>query len=151
MQIACIEFARNVLGLRRANSTEFSPKTAHPVICLLEEQKHIDRKGGTMRLGAMPCVVKKGTKTYGVYGQRKISERHRHRFEFNNAYREQFEENGIIFSGVFEKQNLVEIIELKDHPWYVGCQFHPEFQSKPNRPHPLFRGFIRAALRQSKR
>ena len=151
MQIACIEFARNVLGCKRANSTEFNPNTPHPVICLLEEQKHIERKGGTMRLGAMPCLVRTGTKTYGVYGQKKISERHRHRFEFNNAYREKFEEHGIIFSGVYEKQNLAEIIELKDHPWYVGCQFHPEFQSKPNKPHPLFRGFIKAALKQSKR
>ena len=151
MQIAAIEFARNVLGCKRANSTEFNSKTPHPVICLLEEQKHVERKGGTMRLGAMPCFVRKGTKTHGVYGQRKISERHRHRFEFNNAYREKFEERGIVFSGIFEKQNLVEIIELKDHPWYVGCQFHPEFQSKPNKPHPLFKGFIRAALKQSKR
>jgi len=151
MQIACIEFARNVLGCKKANSTEFSPKTPHPVICLIEEQKKIENKGGTMRLGAMPCVVRTGTRTYGVYGQKKISERHRHRFEFNNAYREKFEERGIVFAGVYEKLNLVEIVELKDHPWYVGCQFHPEFQSKPNKPHPLFKGFIRAALKQSKR
>lgn len=148
MQIAVIEFARNVVGLKNANSTEFDERTPHPVISLIEEQKNIQHKGASMRLGAWPCKILKGTKTAEVYKQSIISERHRHRYEFNNTYRTMFEKQGFIFSGVSPRNDLVEIVELKDHPWFVGCQFHPEFQSKPNHPHPLFKGFIGAACRK---
>ncbi len=150
LQIAVIEFARNVAGLKGANSTEFDKKTPHPVISLLEEQKHVQHKGASMRLGAWPCRLIKGTKAAALYRQSLISERHRHRFEFNNTYREPFEKLGLIFSGVSPKTNLVEMVEISDHPWFIGCQFHPEFQSKPNFPHPLFRGFIGAALKASR-
>jgi CTP synthase len=148
MQIAVIEFARNVCGLRGASSTEFDAASPHPVICLLEEQKGVKSKGGTMRLGAQPCRLVDGTRTRELYGTGEISERHRHRYEFNNAYREQLTRAGLVISGIYAAHDLVEIIELPDHPWFVACQFHPEFQSKPNRPHPLFYGFIGAALRQ---
>jgi len=148
MQIAVIEFARNVVGLKKANSTEFDESTPDPVISLLEEQKHIQHKGASMRLGAWPCKIIKGTKTAALYRQSIISERHRHRYEFNNSYKPQFEKLGMTFSGVSPRSDLAEIIELRNHPWFIGCQFHPEFQSKPNLPHPLFRGFIGAALRK---
>ncbi|MEY2409723.1 MAG: synthase [Verrucomicrobiota bacterium] len=144
MQIACIEFARDVLKLETAHSTEFDENTPHPVIALLDAQKKVSKKGGTMRLGAQPCQLVVGTKTQQLYGAFVIHERHRHRYEFNNAYRAQFESQGFIFSGNSPDGKLAEIIELKDHPFYLASQFHPEFLSKPNKPHPLFRGFIAA-------
>lgn len=147
MQTAVIEFARNVCGLKRANSTEFDSKTKYPVISLLEEQKKVEYKGATMRLGAYVCEIKKQTKSYTAYKQKKIAERHRHRYEFNNEYREVMEKNGLVFAGIHPEGNLVEIVEIKNHPWFVACQFHPEFQSKPNNAHPLFRDFIKATLR----
>ena len=142
MQILVIEFARNVLGLKEANSTEFSPGTAHPVISLLSEQEHIEELGGTMRLGAYPCEIKEKTLAFRAYKKKVISERHRHRYEFNNAYKEMFEKKGMIFSGILKKNSLCEISEIKNHPWMLGVQFHPEFKSKPLNPHPLFRDFI---------
>jgi len=152
MQCAVIEFARNVLGLDNASSTEFDPKTPHPVICLMEEQLGVTDVGGTMRLGAYPCSIKDSGKTYNAYQTQHISERHRHRYEFNNKFRELFEKNGFIFSGINVENDLVEIIELKNHIWFIGCQFHPEFKSKPDNSHPLFREFVASALEyQSKR
>jgi CTP synthase len=145
MQIATIEFARNVLKLPKANSTEFDPATPHPVIAMLDEQKRVTRKGGTMRLGSQPCQLTLGTKAAELYGSFVIHERHRHRYEFNNAYREKFEKAGFILSGNSPDGNLVEVIELNDHPFFVASQFLPEFQSKPHQPHPLFKGFIAAA------
>ncbi len=145
MQCAVIEFARNVCNLRGANSTEFK-KTKYPVISLLEEQERVKDLGGTMRLGAYPCKIKKNTLASKVYGKILIQERHRHRYEFNNKYRKVFEKKGMIFSGVYPKKNLVEIIELKGHPYFIAVQFHPEFKSKPDKAHPLFREFIKAAL-----
>jgi len=147
MQIAVIEFARNVCGLKGANSTEFDQKSPHPVICLLEEQKGIEAKGGTMRLGAQPCKLVAGTRARALYDADEVSERHRHRYEFNNAYRDQLMKAGLTVAGRFAKHDLVEIVELRDHPWFIACQFHPEFLSKPNKPHPLFRGFVEAALK----
>jgi len=146
MQLMCVEFARNVLNLKGANSTEFDPNTPHPVIDIMEEQKQIEELGGTMRLGAYPCVLKEGTKVREIYKKEVIYERHRHRYEFNNAYRELFERNGFVISGVSPDGRLVEVIELKDHPWFIGCQFHPEFKSKPFDPHPLFVSFIKACI-----
>lgn len=146
MQLMCVEFARNVLNLKGANSTEFDPNTPHPVIDIMEEQKQIEELGGTMRLGAYPCVLKEGTKVREIYKREVIYERHRHRYEFNNAYRELFERNGFVISGLSPDGRLVEIIELKDHPWFIGCQFHPEFKSKPFDPHPLFVSFIKACI-----
>jgi CTP synthase len=150
MQIAVIEFARHVCGLKDANSTEFDPKSPHPVICLLEEQKGVEVKGGTMRLGAQPCKLVSGTKAQQLYGTDEISERHRHRYEFNNAYRDQLMKAGLTVAGRFAKHDLVELIELREHPWFIACQFHPEFLSKPNKAHPLFRGFIQAALKHGR-
>jgi CTP synthase len=146
MQLMCVEFARNVLNLKGANSTEFDPNTPHPVIDIMEEQKQIEELGGTMRLGAYPCVLKEGTKVREIYKREVIYERHRHRYEFNNAYRELFEKNGFVISGVSPDGRLVEVVELKDHPWFIGCQFHPEFKSKPFDPHPLFVSFIKACI-----
>ncbi len=146
MQIATIEFARNVLHLEQAHSTEFDPDTPDPVIALLDEQKRVTRRGGTMRLGAQPCQLSVGSKAARLYGAFVVQERHRHRYEFNNAYRERFERAGLVFSGQTPDGKLVEIIELPDHPFYLASQFHPEFQSKPHLPHPLFKGFIGAAL-----
>lgn len=146
MQIAVIEFARNQLGLTDANSTEFNPNTPHPVIDIMGEQKEIKDKGATMRLGAWPCTVEKGSMAYNAYEKESISERHRHRYEFNNQYREQLEEAGLLISGTNPDRGLVEIIEVKNHPWFVAVQFHPEFQSKPNKAHPLFASFVEAAL-----
>jgi CTP synthase len=146
MQCAVVEFARGVCGLRDANSTEFKPKTKYPVISLLAQQKKIKDLGGTMRLGAYPCRVKKNTLAFKVYAKRLIQERHRHRYEFNNKYKKLFEKKGMAFSGVYPKKNLVEIIEIRQHPYFIAVQFHPEFKSKPNNAHPLFKGFIKAAL-----
>ena len=148
MQCATIEFARNVLGWKTANSTEFNKKTSHPVISLLEEQEKVESLGGTMRLGALPCHVKKDTNASKAYKADEVMERHRHRFEFNNHYREDFQKQGFRISGVSPGNKLVEIIELEDHPWFVASQFHPEFKSKPDKAHPLFREFIRHALLQ---
>ncbi len=149
MQIAVIEFARNVCGLKKANSTEFYNKTPYPVISLLEEQRGVKAKGATMRLGKYSCRLKKDTNSMKVYGKKVISERHRHRYEFNNKYRNILEKNGLIVAGTYPAGDLIEIIELKKHPWYLACQFHPEFKSKPDAAHPLFKSFIRAALKNS--
>jgi CTP synthase len=146
MQLAAIEFARNKLGIFGANSEEFDGNTKDPVIHIMEDQKGVTQKGGTMRLGAYPCRLKSGTKTFDAYGSEIISERHRHRFEFNNAYRKSFEEHGMIFSGLSPDGELVEMMELKDHPWFISCQFHPELKSKPMAPHPLFRDLVRASI-----
>ena len=146
LQMAVAEFARNVLGLAGANSVEFDEKTPHPVISLLESQVQVLDKGGTMRLGAYGCVLKSGSLAARLYGKDEISERHRHRYEVNNAYKSRLSDGGMVLSGHNPELNLVEMIELPDHPYFVGCQFHPEFKSKPFAPHPLFSGFIRAAL-----
>ncbi len=146
MQIATIEFARNVCGMEKANSTEFDPGCRYPVICILEEQKGVTDKGASMRLGLSPTVLGDGTLAGRVYGQKEISERHRHRYEFNMEYRAQMEDAGFVIAGTSPDGSLVEVIELRDHPWYVACQYHPEFQSKPNSPHPLFKGFVAASL-----
>ena len=151
LQMAAIEFARNVCGLENANSHEFDEGTPHPVVSLMEEQKQVTAKGGTMRLGAYPCTLKPGSLASKVYGRQEISERHRHRYEINNAYRAQLEEKGLVASGVNEQLGLVEVIELQGHPYFIGCQYHPEFQSKPFHPHPLFAGFVKAALEQRAR
>lgn len=150
MQCSVIEFGRNVLGLKEANSYEMDENTAHPVISLMEEQKNITDMGGTMRLGAFDCEIKKGTKAYGVYGKTKISERHRHRYEFNNDYLKDYEKAGMIASGFNTKTGLVEIVELKDHPFFVASQFHPELKSTVANPHPLFVSFVAAALANQK-
>ncbi len=147
MQMAVVEFARSVLGYTDANSTEFNPGTDNPIIYMMESQKNIDNKGGTMRLGSYPCKLVDGTKAKEAYeGDDIINERHRHRYEFNNAYRDVCEENGLIISGISPDNKLVEIIELKDHPWFVACQFHPEFKSRPTRSHPLFKQLIKASI-----
>jgi CTP synthase len=147
MQCAVIEFARNVCGWTDAHSTEFNPKTKYPVIDMMAEQKKIDQKGGTMRLGVYPCRLEEGTIARKAYKKDLIMERHRHRFEFNNRYRSQMAKKGLTIAGENPDRKLVEIVELKDHPWFVGVQFHPEFQSRPIRPHPLFRDFITATLK----
>ena len=146
MQMAVVEFARNVCELAGANSSEFDEQSPHPVIHLMETQKGIDTKGATMRLGAYPCLLREDSLALKVYGKKKISERHRHSYEFNNGYRDLFGSQGMILSGLSPDGNLVEIVELKDHPWFLGCQFHPEFKSRPMDCHPLFKGFIKAAL-----
>ena len=150
MQCAVIEFARYACGLKDANSTEFKPKTKYPVISLLEEQKKVKDLGGTMRLGAYPCKVKKGTLAFRVYGKGLISERHRHRYEFNDKYKKILEKKGMSFSGIYQKRDLVEIVELRAHPYFIAAQFHPEFKSKPDMAHPLFREFISAAIKNKK-
>lgn len=147
MQVAIIEFARNVAGLRGANSTEFDPQTPHPVVCLLEEQRRVKGLGGSMRLGSQPCMLCEGTLSRQAYGQELISERHRHRYEFNNAYRERFRTHGLRIAGVSPDGQLVEIIEMEGHPWFVAVQFHPEFKSRPIAAHPLFAAFVGAALK----
>ncbi len=149
MQIATIEFARNALHLEGAHSTEFNPATPHPVICLLEEQRGVTQVGGTMRLGSQPCRLKPASRAHQLYGAPLIHERHRHRYEFNGSYRERFEKAGFTISGTSPDGDLVEIIEIERHPFFVASQFHPEFLSKPTAPHPLFRGFIAAALERS--
>lgn len=148
MQMAVIEYARNVLGLSKANSTEMDPQTPYPVISLMEDQKSITNKGGTMRLGAWDCALKPGSLVYKVYaGQDLISERHRHRYEFNNEYKEQLESAGMVTSGYNKETNLVEIVEIPSHPWFIGVQYHPEYKSTVAKPHPLFVGFVGAVLR----
>lgn len=151
MQCAVIEFGRNVLGLKDAHTTEIEENTANPVINMMEEQKKITNKGGTMRLGSYPCDIKKGTKAYGIYGKAHINERHRHRYEFNNEYLTQYEEAGMIASGMNPQTNLVEIVELKNHPFFVGGQFHPELKSTVANPHPLFVKFVAAAMEFAKK
>jgi len=146
MQVAVIEFARNVAGLKGANSTEFDAKSPHPVVDFLPEQRNVTEKGATMRLGAYPCLLTPGSKAAAAYGSVEISERHRHRYEVNNDYREALTSKGMIVSGVSPDRRLVEMVELPNHPYFVGCQFHPEFKSRPQEPHPLFQSFIAAAL-----
>ncbi len=146
MQLASIEFARNVLNLEGAHSSEIDPTTKYPIIDLLPEQKDVEDLGGTLRLGLYPCKLQKGTKAFDAYNDTVVYERHRHRYEFNNEFREEMEKKGFIFSGTSPDGRLVEIIELKDHPWFVAAQFHPEFISRPTRPQPLFRDFIEASL-----
>ena len=147
LQCAVIEFARNICGLKGANSTEFDKKARYPVIDLMESQRAIKRKGGTMRLGAYDCKIETGTKTFSAYRKKNISERHRHRWEVNNRYRDRLEKNGLIISGINTELNLIEIIELPDHPWYVAGQFHPELKSRVSKAHPLFREFIKASVK----
>lgn len=161
MQLAVVEFARNIAKIDGVHSEEFDPSTPHPVIYLMnewfdfrtgkvEKRDQDSGMGGTLRLGAYPCVLTPATFAHDAYGCEEISERHRHRYEFNNRYRARLEEAGLVVSGTSPDNSLVEIIELADHPWFVGCQFHPEFQSKPMRPHPLFRDFIKAAINYKK-
>jgi CTP synthase len=145
MQVLVIEFGRYSFGNELANSTEFDPKTPYPVIDLLPEQQEVTDMGGTMRLGIYPCHLVPGSRAALAYGDAVVYERHRHRFELNNEYREQLSQKGLIPSGLSPDNRLVEIVEVKDHPWMVACQFHPEFRSRPNRPHPLFASFIGAA------
>ena len=147
MQCAVIEFARNVLGFEGANSSEINPDTKYPVIDLMNDQKDIENLGGTMRLGQYPCKLDESSKSFDLYGTDLINERHRHRYEFNNTYREQIVEAGMKVAGTSPDNRLVEIVEIEDHPWFVAAQFHPELKSRPNKPHPLFRGFIEAALK----
>ncbi len=146
LQCATIEFSRNVVGMKSADSSEFDPETLYPVIDLMDHQKDVDGMGGTMRLGLYPCKLTPGTRAFDAYGEEVIYERHRHRYEVNNAMRHKMEEAGLVFSGVSPDGRLVEIIEVPDHPWFVACQFHPEFKSRPLRPHPLFREFVGAAV-----
>jgi CTP synthase len=148
MQLASIEFARNVVGLKGAHSSEIDPNTPHPIIDLLPEQKDVEDLGGTLRLGLYPCKIIEGTLAYEAYQDEVIYERHRHRYEFNNQYRQVMEQHGFVFSGTSPDGRLVEIIELNDHPWFVAAQFHPEFTSRPTRPQPLFREFVKASLKQ---
>lgn len=151
MQCAVIEFARQVCDLRGANSREFDPETPYPVIDLMPEQRGITNLGGSMRLGAYPCLLRQGSRSFRAYEREEVSERHRHRYEVNNDIRGLFENQGMVISGVSPDGKLVEMIELADHPWFVGCQFHPEFKSRPSHPHPLFEAFIRAALEHRRR
>jgi CTP synthase len=150
MQVMIVEFARHVLGLADAHSTEVNPNTPNPVISMLSEQKGIKDLGGTMRLGSYPCVVKKGSLAYRSYNQSLIHERHRHRYEFNNAYKQAFEGKGMVFSGTLQNGTLCEISELPDHPWMLGVQYHPEFKSKPLEAHPLFKNFIETIVLSKK-
>ncbi len=150
LQCAVIDYARYVCGMKGANSTEFNKKTKYPVIDLMESQRAIKIKGGTMRLGAYDCEIKSGTKTFSAYRRKKISERHRHRYEVNNRYRNKLEKNGLVFSGTNKKLGVVEAIEIPDHPWFIASQFHPEFKSRVNKAHPLFREFIKATIKEQK-
>jgi CTP synthase len=147
LQCAVIEFARSVCGLEESHSFEFAEKSPDPVICLMDSQLQVTTKGGTMRLGAYPAVLREGSRAAEIYGATEIKERHRHRFEVNNEYRPLLEANGLVVSGTSPDEHLVEMIELPEHPWFVGCQFHPELKSRPNRPAPLFASFIGAAAR----
>ena len=149
--MASIEYARNVLNIADAHSAEIKPETKNPIIDLIPEQKDIEDLGGTLRLGLYPCKLTEGTKAFEAYNDEVIYERHRHRYEFNNQYRQAMEEAGFIFSGTSPDGRLVEIVEIKDHPWFVASQFHPEFKSRPNRPQPLFREFVGTALKQSEK
>lgn len=150
MQIAIIEFARNVLNMKGANSAEINPETPFPLIDILPEKKNISDLGGTLRLGQYPCILNEKSKSYQLYGEKEIFERHRHRYEVNNDYRDSLLQGGMIFAGTSPDNHIVEMIELPDHPWFVACQFHPEFKSRPNKPHPLFRGFVTAAAERMK-
>jgi CTP synthase len=150
MQVAVIEFARNVLGLAEANSTEFDAQSPYPVIDLMLTQRHVADKGGTMRLGNWVCCLTPGTKTYAAYGEPIVFERHRHRYEFNNEFRKRMEMRGLVVSGRSADNSLVEIVELAEHRWFVASQFHPEFKSRPTHPHPLFRDFIGASVQMIK-
>ena len=150
MQTAIIEFARHVMGLKDSDSSEFAPECPDPVISLMESQQHVTDMGGTMRLGAYPCKLAPGSRVAAIYGESQISERHRHRYEVSNKYRDAFVQHGLALSGLSPDESLVEIVELPDHPWFVGCQFHPELKSRPTRPHPLFASFIGAALARKK-
>ena len=150
MQMAVVEYARNICSLARANSSEFDSQTPHPVIDLLPEQREVTDKGASMRLGAYPCVVSPDSYAFTAYGQKKISERHRHRYEFNNDYKKILTDKGLQITGASPDGRLAEIVEIKDHPWFLGCQFHPEFKSRPTKPHPLFSKFIEAALKHAK-
>jgi CTP synthase len=145
MQVMVVEAARAALGTDAVNSTEFDPETPNPVISLLSEQQGLEEKGGTMRLGAYACLLRPGSKAQAAYGMDEIRERHRHRYEFNNAYRERLEEFGLVASGTSPDGSLVEVSEIRDHPFMVGTQFHPEFRSRPDRPHPLFKELVRVA------
>jgi CTP synthase len=146
LQCAVIEFARNVAGLEDANSTEMDANCRHPVVCLLDEQYDITNLGGTMRVGSYPCVLTAGSRAAAAYGDLQVHERHRHRYEFNNQYRYQFEAHGLAVTGTSPGGELVEVLEIPEHPWFVAVQCHPEFKSKPTRAHPLFRGFVAASL-----
>lgn len=151
MQMAVVEYARNICGLNKANSSEFDPATPYPVIDLLPEQRNVKEKGASMRLGAWPCVVEPDSFAFTAYGQKKISERHRHRYEFNNDYKKTVTDKGLRITGISPDGRLAEIVEIKDHPWFLGCQFHPEFKSRPIKPHPLFGRFIEAALKNAQK
>ena len=146
MQVAVIEYARHICGMDDANSTEFDQKTTHPVISLQEEQKGIQAMGATMRLGAYKALIRPGTLAHKLYGKDSVTERHRHRYEFNPAYRDELENAGLVISAVNDEHGLVEVVELPEHPFFIACQYHPEFQSAPNRAHPLFSGLVSAAL-----
>jgi CTP synthase len=149
LQCAVIEFARNVCGLEDAHSSEFAETTPDPVICLLDSQLKVTTKGGTMRLGAYPCALSEGSRARSVYGEAEISERHRHRYEFNNEYRDLLTSHGMTISGTSPDGGLVEMIEITDHAWFVAGQFHPELKSRPTRPHPMFASFVEAAARHA--
>ena len=151
LQVAIIEYSRNICKLTNADSMEFSDDTDQPVICLMDSQRNVTRKGGTMRLGSYPAILAKDSKVASIYCNSEIKERHRHRYEVNNDFRTYLEEAGLSMSGTSPNGELVEMIELKDHPWFVACQFHPELKSRPTRPHPLFASFIEAALKSSNR
>ncbi len=151
MQVMTVEFARHVAGFDDANSTEMDPNTPHPVISLLSEQKSVIDLGGTMRLGSFPCIIERGSKAEKAYHSHRIEERHRHRYEFNNMFKDALEKKGLVISGMLQSHPLCEIVEVKNHPWMVGVQFHPEFKSKPHDPHPLFRDFVGAMIEYKKR
>jgi CTP synthase len=149
MQLSIVEFARNVIGLHDAHSIELDPSTTHPVIHIMPDQIGIKDIGGTLRLGSYPCVLDKNSKAYKLYGQETIHERHRHRYEVNNDFRDALTSHGMVLSGLSPDGKIVEMVELKDHPWFVATQAHPEFKSRPNRPHPLFTGFIEASIKKA--
>jgi CTP synthase len=151
MQMAVVEFARNVCKLEDAYSTEFRQEAANPIIHIMEQQKKISGKGGTMRLGAYDCQLVEGSLAQRIYGQKHIDERHRHRYEFNNNYRQTLADCGLEISGINPENDLVEIVEISAHPWFLACQFHPEFKSRPMAPHPLFESFVGACMKQAKR
>ena len=148
MQLSIVEFARNVIGYNDAHSMELKPDTTHPVIHIMPEQIGVENIGGTLRLGSYPCILKENSRAFCMYGKKEIRERHRHRYEVNNDYREVLEEHGMTLSGLSPDGNIVEMIEIPEHPWFIATQAHPELKSRPNRPHPLFKGFVEAALKK---
>ena len=150
MQLSIVEFARDVIGYNDAHSAELNPDTTHPVIHIMPEQIDVENIGGTLRLGSYPCVLNKDSKAYKLYGSEEIQERHRHRYEVNNDYRDVLTQNGMLLSGLSPDGRIVEMVEIPDHPWFIATQAHPELKSRPNRPHPLFRGFIEASLEYQK-